>query len=843
MDTQNVSSGVCCVICLESHAETGSYKLNGHGSMLIEIGTCCPNGHFICNNDLVKYLSENVLTKLYELRKNNGCITCPSCDANLNVLYVYNQLGVSERIRFKEIVDEVHASKESNVRRIADSVVELLTLKCPKCKVAVDPIPDACSAIMCLNCGSHYCNYCFQGFDYGDTAQDRAEAHTHAASHSKETTNQSAFLPAEEVEIGQRIYLTELLKRFLRLAMTSKQYSLDGCHEIALAMVIVFKDLFDLQLDIASIWFGEEQALIVPQPTLTAQSNQESKDNALPQIEELKIEELKQDQLVLQGGLQLSNAIATSNAVACRQIIDSFGESLDKDYINNDGIPLLFYAILQDMEDCAIRLIKMGANPLAQNRNSRTCVYIAIEKGRLKLFEEIIKFNPTIDLNVPHANMDYYPLHVAVRFNQPIMVRRLLQCGLNLEVEYNDNARLNPLGLALILGYEQCAIYLLKAGARIDSICTSGQSALSLIGEKGLTNFFSILTMHVLQQSNNDYERLFEFLTSTVTTGGLSRTLLHVISTYDQNDVLELLLETLLKCCDKISVSHNSSADSSSPKSQETSRNTTNLSDKIKERFIDYLNIPNRSNNTAFITMLIHKNEYGALLLLKHGALFDTLAHNDTYPISIAAEKGLVSVVKELVLIRGVDINESGTNDVHGRKPLHHAMILDQTVMVKCLLEELGADVNAIDSQLHHTSLIFAVACKKFIMTKILLDYHRNFVGDGVCNGISLNAYTPQGRNPLYVAAEFGQHDIICLLLHYFKQHPDCNITRTDKKITMLHVAVFSKHPVTVEALLMLGADPMRCDYDGRNAAALTKLPGACQECAEVIRRHLNGGV
>lgn len=60
--------------------------------------------------------------------------------------------------------------------------LDVMTLRCPTCKTPVDPNPDACSAVMCLNCGGHYCNYCFMAFATGKQ-EDRANCHKHVSTH------------------------------------------------------------------------------------------------------------------------------------------------------------------------------------------------------------------------------------------------------------------------------------------------------------------------------------------------------------------------------------------------------------------------------------------------------------------------------------------------------------------------------------------------------------------------------------------------------------------------------------------------------------------------------------
>lgn len=175
-------------------------------------GIKCPNDHFICAEDLtsvctslaihrliimlfvtnirhaaivflffLKFVAENVFPQVYKLRDHRCAVFCPAdgCRSNFNVIELFSLLRPREKARYCSIVADL-LGNDPNLRMLHSTLIDLMTLKCPSCKTPVDPLPDACSAVMCLNCGHYYCNYCFLGFSTGATDKDRAAAHEHA---------------------------------------------------------------------------------------------------------------------------------------------------------------------------------------------------------------------------------------------------------------------------------------------------------------------------------------------------------------------------------------------------------------------------------------------------------------------------------------------------------------------------------------------------------------------------------------------------------------------------------------------------------------------------------------
>lgn len=163
-----------CCICFEEFQCTTGRSNNIHGSSALPLtqtldrpGIKCIDGsHFVCNKDFASYCDENVLPSFYILSRSSGCIPCPvrSCSRPqspagghgfFDPLLAYYQLSItSERVakRYLNILSSGIYEKDKKIRSICEKLRSALTLNCPLCSFAVDPSPDACSAIMCLVC-------------------------------------------------------------------------------------------------------------------------------------------------------------------------------------------------------------------------------------------------------------------------------------------------------------------------------------------------------------------------------------------------------------------------------------------------------------------------------------------------------------------------------------------------------------------------------------------------------------------------------------------------------------------------------------------------------------------
>ena len=147
-------------------------------------------------------MSENVFPVICKLRENKCSTNCPvtGCSSTYDSVEMFQKMTKRERSRFISLIRDITLPDSILLKQLHQALLDLMTLKCPTCSIPVDPFPDACSAIMCSYCGNHYCNFCFEAFATSQTDRDRANAHTHAATHnkSKAPASRDAFLSNSE---------------------------------------------------------------------------------------------------------------------------------------------------------------------------------------------------------------------------------------------------------------------------------------------------------------------------------------------------------------------------------------------------------------------------------------------------------------------------------------------------------------------------------------------------------------------------------------------------------------------------------------------------------------------
>lgn len=221
--------------------------------------------HFLCSQDFNHYLSINALSQLHNVRDNLGLIPCPhdSCKNKFHPVDSFRIMNPDNRLRWIRILEDwvttyripkktttekPVAMMQNIVRRVKMALIDVLTYRCPGCRQAVDPLPDACSAVLCLSCGNFYCNYCFELFESGDAdANGRAACHAHVSTHHPADEMKDAFLPSEVIEHGHQSWQRLQVLNCLRLALHSNSMRSQWAqHSIALALLLCSDHMKDL---------------------------------------------------------------------------------------------------------------------------------------------------------------------------------------------------------------------------------------------------------------------------------------------------------------------------------------------------------------------------------------------------------------------------------------------------------------------------------------------------------------------------------------------------------------------------------------------------------------------
>jgi ankyrin repeat protein len=180
-------------------------------------------------------------------------------------------------------------------------------------------------------------------------------------------------------------------------------------------------------------------------------------------------------------------------------------------------------------------------------------------------------------------------------------------------------------------------------------------------------------------------------------------------------------------------------------------------------------------------------------------------------PLYIAAvEGGSVDVVRCLVTDLGADVNQV---DAKFFTPLYIAAQSGNRALVQCLVNELGADVNQGD--IDGVTALFIAAQKGF------LDIVGFLAGE---SGADANQAMHGGATPLCIAIQQSHMDIVRCLVTDFGA--DVNQARQDGA-TPLMMAAIRKNQALIKHLVHKGAHVRAVATDGTTAITYLKMIGA----------------
>ena len=392
-------------------------------------------------------MAENFLPKMYVIRQTNCTINCPclNCEATYETMSMFEKLSMRERTRLCAILNEIASSSHQILQTLRSTIFDILTMKCPSCRVPIDPFPDACSAVMCLNCGKHYCNYCFMTFD------DRGPAHEHVSTHSSNSNVRAdPFLSKEIVSEGQKLYRINELEKFALMSLSSTDTSIDWSQFLQLSLILCIGELEDIEINIFEFWKSVKakylNTRLSSDSSSTESSTQSSDETMMTEATEIEYPNIVPTQsssttasnlianntnVPRQGAILLCNALISENHEAATQIIKSFQNEIDVNVIEPSlDCPIASLAILCEEREIAIHLFMIGANPLLTNREQRNSIYIACEYGYQDVLECIYNQNPDLlnHINEPVTEeiQKYTPLQVAARYVLNYIIKMFL---------------------------------------------------------------------------------------------------------------------------------------------------------------------------------------------------------------------------------------------------------------------------------------------------------------------------------------------------------------------------------------------------------------------------------
>jgi len=176
--------------------------------------------------------------------------------------------------------------------------------------------------------------------------------------------------------------------------------------------------------------------------------------------------------------------------------------------------------------------------------------------------------------------------------------------------------------------------------------------------------------------------------------------------------------------------------------------------------------------------------------LLENGANVNFRDGKEQTPMHHAAGNGRVGVMKSLK-----DAADIKAEDIYGSWPIHSAIACDKIESIRCLVKELGMDVNAKNNHKNHngkTPLFFAAMLGKTNIIRFLVDL-----------GADVNARDNDGETPLFTAAQAGQIESIKCLVGL---KADVN-AKSDNGMTPIFLAAGTGQIESIKCLVDLKAD------------------------------------
>ena len=130
---------------------------------------CSDGEHALCDDCFTAHVE--ALTDV-RLAAGRGRVPCPCNDwhggsfGTEAIADVYTRKGQPRALeRYLERAlpkAPVPAQLTGEIEALGARLAELLSIRCPRCDVVVDPTPDGCRAMRCGHCGSYFCWVCFQ---------------------------------------------------------------------------------------------------------------------------------------------------------------------------------------------------------------------------------------------------------------------------------------------------------------------------------------------------------------------------------------------------------------------------------------------------------------------------------------------------------------------------------------------------------------------------------------------------------------------------------------------------------------------------------------------------------
>ena len=188
------------------------------------------------------------------------------------------------------------------------------------------------------------------GFTNENNEKNKSDSHIHVALHNKSVQPElrDAFLSNECIQNGHKLFRIKSLTKCLLLAIKSNVFKEYSIHYITIAIIICYKELYDMfiipiELLTNIILLFQNELKQNEMEMNHSEIDNENSINDMTALPTAIIAPMTQKR----GGIQLANAILSNNSVAFIQLIESYKQTIDLNYIDRrHGHPLMSLAIL-----------------------------------------------------------------------------------------------------------------------------------------------------------------------------------------------------------------------------------------------------------------------------------------------------------------------------------------------------------------------------------------------------------------------------------------------------------------------------------------------------------------
>eukprot|EP01041_Mallomonas_annulata_P001842 gene1842-3575_t len=841
-----------CVICLQQSDNTEDFSR----------GINCGHDHFLHKVCVNGYLSNNVFRQLFTMRENQCCIKCPvpDCASMFDSVRLYSRMSTREKSRYLSIINDVLLDIPK-FKHIHNCLCDVLTLKCPSCAAAVDPFPDACSAIMCLNCGYYYCNFCFAAFATGHPNIDRAMAHEHAADHHPSSLpgERSSFLPADICQAGQLKYQCKQVENAIRKLLLPTVTVIESSPvnnivlsvaDMALGILLCVRELEEVGVSLETMWdsvvaeYNQTTSIHVENVDHgNGMDRADSDSDVVHSSDHHHHHNAHRRPVIIQPRPHISTDLTSSSSGRpqsasdtnddIRNIVNQSSSTSTTDS-NTASIPTARSDVVIG-RGVGMGVVRDGGLQMANAIKSQNAAavsqlfhcyrdnldvdFVDPEHGLPLVSLAVLTTLPEVALQLIHRGADPFlassqsgrsVLFILIEAGRLDLLRAVATRHPDMDLDRSlttEIHRYTALALAVKSNHLSIVRYLIGSGAGLDVV----------EGEHG----YSPLALALVMRHELVSKILISAGASVLIPSKVGRTPLALAAEKGLSSVLDLILTDVktvdinqIVTANGLRLMHIAAYHSQ----------TQVLQLLLEHGGADLDPVEPENGFTPLMMAILGNNPCGALLLIRSGANVRLASSSGRQPMYVAVEQGMSEVVRALV-DRGVDINAPMTAEPSLARALHVAVLHEQNQLIGTLVA-LGAGVDDADEGHGCTPLAMAVLLENETAVGLLLQ----------C-GADASIRTKEGRTVLYVAAERG----LCGILHLLAKRPTSSgMAVLDAPCSSeigaggpLHVAAQYNCADSVWELLRLGADPSVKDGRGLTAIEVAKVYKA--DAAEAV--------